>query len=106
MQAYITGLKAHIGEKKDLFQLKSVLFNNMQNIVSCSQPVSDDNIKPLLASYQTKLGPSSADRLSGLDKEVSEIERSYIPRHVSALFEAPKQEVVSEGLEATNQAKV
>lgn len=73
MQAFITTMKAHIGEKKDLFQLKSVLYNNMQNVVSSSQPVSDESVKSLLASYQAKLGPSSSDRFSSIDKQVSEI---------------------------------
>lgn len=59
MQNCLTAFKAHIGEKKDLFQLKSVLFNNMHNVSICSQSISDDNIKPLLSSYQAKLGPAS-----------------------------------------------
>jgi hypothetical protein len=86
MQAYLNTLKQHIDEKKDLFQLKTVLINNMQNVVSCSQFISDDNIKPLLTSYQAKLGPSSQERINSLDRQISEIESSFVPRHVSILF--------------------
>jgi hypothetical protein len=71
MQAYLNTLKVHVDEKKDLFQLKTVLINNMQNVVSCSQFISDDNIKPLLASYQVKLGPSSQERICSLDRQVA-----------------------------------
>jgi hypothetical protein len=73
MQTYLANFKGHIGEKKDLFQLKSVLFNNMHNVSVYVNNVSDDNVKPLLSSYQSKLGPSAAERLNSLDKQVAEI---------------------------------
>ncbi len=40
MQAFLNKLKAHIGEKKEIFQLKSVLINNMRNVLSCQQAIS------------------------------------------------------------------
>lgn len=82
MQSYLNQIKLHVGEKKDLYQLRAVLMNNMQNIVTCSQPTSEENIKSVISSYLGKLGPCSPDRFTSIDKQLMEIEKCFVPRHI------------------------
>lgn len=67
----------------------------MHNVTVCTSNISDDNIKPLLGSYQSKLGPAATDRINSLDRQVAEIESSFVPRHVQLLFETDPSELTA-----------
>lgn len=57
-------------EKKDHSSLKSVIMNNIMNVVSFSNQFSDADINALIQNYQAKYGPSSVDRFESIDSSL------------------------------------
>ena len=57
--------------------------NNLRNAVSFSSQFNEADLHALLRNYQTKYGPSSAERFESIDGSLEEIREIFLPAHIA-----------------------